>query len=89
MPDCTNHKKDLFGETDMKKVAEAIGDLHYEALSELLGSLSIKLYRDGLKDLDRDRYRLSCALDDASNRLRECADHVTRAWNISKKYMKQ
>lgn len=47
MSDCSQHPKSLFGETDMKKVAEAIGDLHYKKLYALLKYLEVKLFIDG------------------------------------------
>lgn len=36
MSDCKNHKKEVAGISDMKVLAEAIGDLHYEALAEVV-----------------------------------------------------
>lgn len=89
MDNCSEHKKDLFGETDMKKVAEAIGDLHYETLAELLRNLSIKLYKDGLKDRENNKEKLGYALSNASNDVAASASHITRAYKISKPFMNQ
>lgn len=86
-PDCKGHSKQLFGITDMRVVAEAIGDLHYETLAELIGRLSIKLYLDGLKDRGGHRELLGYALDDASNSMKDAAMKITRAWEICKPFM--
>lgn len=85
--DCSKHKKDLFGETDMKKVAERIGDLHYETLTDLLSKLSVKLYKDGLKDRNSSKEILGCVLADASNDVAAAASHIGKAWTISKPFM--
>lgn len=57
-PNCSKHKKDILGVTDMKDLAEMIGDLHYETLSEFLDKLSDKLYLDGAKDSAANRIKL-------------------------------
>lgn len=88
MSDCLNHKKELFGQTDMKIVAEAIGDLHYETLQELLGRLATKLYTDGLQDRMNGREKLGRNLNDAADEISFAAYYVKEAWQISKPFMK-
>lgn len=87
MSDCSQHKKELFGETDMKKVAEIIGDMHYEALAELIARIGLKLYKDGLKDRLNQRELLGYSLTDASDKMIEAANFIEKAWKISKPYM--
>lgn len=87
MNDCSNHKKEVAGVTDMKILAEMIGDLHYETLKDLLFRLSTKLYRDGLKDKDGNRSRLSYELTAASDNMQAAAENIKEAWQISKPFM--
>ncbi|HXS61096.1 MAG TPA: hypothetical protein VN703_09845 [Candidatus Sulfopaludibacter sp.] len=55
MKDCSNHKKDVAGISDMKELATLIGDLHYETLGDFLHCLSNKLKIDSDKDLANGR----------------------------------
>lgn len=87
-PDCSQHPKDLFGETDMKVVAERIGDLHYETLSILLTELQKKIFKDALKDKAADRIRLSDVLMKLSTEINCAAYLCEQAWQISKQFMK-
>lgn len=87
MNTCETHKQDLFGEPDMKKVAEAIGDLHYKTLAELLGRLAVKILQDCYRDKLGGRTQLSYALDDAAENIKDAALHIEQAWIISKPFM--
>ncbi len=87
MSNCSNHKKDVAGISDMKVLAEMIGDLHYETLTELLVELNIKLYRDSKRDCKIDRERLSHHLSEASFEMGKSAHHIYKAWQISKPFM--
>lgn len=84
---CSNHKKELFGHTDMKEVASAISDLHYETLAKLLDRLSDKLYDDASKDLLKNRTKLSVELREASQYLATASNSIESAWKISKPFM--
>lgn len=86
-PDCSQHKKDLFGETDMKKVAEAIGDLHYETLKELMYHLSEKFWADSKNDKKGGRHRLSTVLGCASSSTKATAEYMEDLLEISKPFM--
>ena len=88
-PDCANHKKDLFGETDMKKVAEAIGDLHYETLVDLAEQLKSKLLRDSWADRMAGRKKLGDALEAASKQIAIARVYLFDALVISKQFMNQ
>lgn len=89
MDDCSKHKKDLFGETDMKKVAEAIGDLHYESLSKFLWELQTKFHNDSINDIKGQRFKLGHLLHRASKLVYEASNEIERAWQISKYFMKE
>lgn len=86
-PDCSNHRKDVFGEHDMKKLAEEIGDLHYEALGEFLLRLKEKIQHDSTKDKEAGRYLLANKLWVASGGIYTAYVNVTIASSISKPFM--
>lgn len=88
-PDCSQHSRELFGESDMKKVAEAIGDLHYETFAELLDSLANKLARDAIEDARSGRYQLATQLNAASHNIHETFGNIEAAWHYSKPYMEE
>lgn len=85
--DCSNHKKDLFGQSDMKKVAEAIGDLHYEALSKLLFELQTKFHNDSMNDLKGEKFKVSHHLRRMSHCTFEASLEAESLWQISKPFM--
>ena len=84
---CSNHKKDLFGHTDMKEVAEAIGDLHYEALDRLLYELHNKLWSDAANDRRNDKPKLAKRLTAAASLIGAADMEIREAWEISKPFM--
>lgn len=86
-PDCSNHRKDVFGEHDMKKLAIEIGDLHYEALAELLDELSDKLISDAAKDRAGNRDRLAKCLEFAAEDIMHAGISIERAYDICKQFM--
>lgn len=86
---CSHHKKDIAGITDMKQLAEMIGDLHYETLAELLFELQTKLHNDGMKDLKAGRFKLASKLHIASSHVYEASNQIESAWQISKPFMQQ
>lgn len=86
-PDCSGHPKDLFGHTDMKEVAEAIGDLNYETLAELMDALANKFSRDAISDAMGGRYDLATELNAASHNIHEAFGNIETAWHYSKPFM--
>lgn len=84
---CKNHKKQLFGIGDMRAVADAIGDLHYETLAELMKHLHLKVWKDAQKDLEAGRTKLGNALLDASFCIDQTHDFINTAWEVSKPFM--
>ncbi|MEM6379114.1 MAG: hypothetical protein AAF705_12940 [Bacteroidota bacterium] len=72
----------------MKELAEEIGDLRYDALSDFLNLLADKIERDGDKDKSRDRVKLAKNLHDCSNQLNAAKQSIDQAWIICEPYMK-
>lgn len=88
-PDCAGHKKDLFGHSDMKEVAEAIGDLHYEELAELFLQLKRKFSMDAENDLTGNRVRLSQQLENIADACYIAERGARNAYLISKQFMEK
>ena len=86
-PDCSHHKKDIAGISDMKVLAEMIGDLHYETLSDLLRHLANKIEMDAWKDTKSGRANLGRALYDGAVYLKNARLFIGKAWEISKHFM--
>jgi hypothetical protein len=89
MSDCSRHSKQVAGISDMKLLAEAIGDLAYPELSLLLYHLSDKFYYDGRKDAAGGRKKLAQALYDAQLAVHRAHQHIDQAAKISEPFMKQ
>lgn len=87
MGDCSQHKKEVAGITDMKVLAEMIGDLHYESLSKFLWELQTKLHNDSIKDLEGERFKIGHILSRASSRIYQASEEIESAWQISKPFM--
>lgn len=86
-PDCERHKKEVAGISDMKQLAEMIGDLHYSTLGELLHYLEQKLYSDSVKDGAAGRIQLSESLRGAWWHTGQLRHWIQQAWKISKPFM--
>ena len=87
MSNCSNHKKEVLGISDMKILAEMIGDLHYETLGELLDYLCLKIYNDSVKDKLAGKERLSINLKECSLHIGKAYEYMNDAWKISKPFM--
>lgn len=87
MSNCSNHKREVAGISDMKKLAEMIGDLHYEILDQLLYELHNKLWSDAAKDRKNDRPQLAKALTAAASLIGAADMEIRKAWEISKPFM--
>lgn len=83
MTTCSNHKKEIVGISDMKMLAEMIGDLDYETLADLLKYLYDKLQKDGQKDIDGGRTSLGNELLDAAFSVDAASSHIEKAWQIT------
>lgn len=85
----SKHPKNIGEYTDMEKLAEDIGNLHYEQLGDLLSHLAKKLEKDGLSDKIKGRNKLAEELDAASEYMGYSALFIKDAWKISKPFMKE
>lgn len=72
-----------------EKLAEEIGNLRYDILAEFLNMLSKKIYKDGEKDAERGRGKLSASLFSASESIDEAKVGIERALKISMPFMKE
>lgn len=86
--DCSQHKKEVAGISDMKVLAEMIGDLHYDSLFGLLENLYLKLESDANKDEGAGRSKLSSCLKNAASYLYLVSEEIREANEISKPFMK-
>jgi len=72
-----------------EELAEEIGDLRYDTLSDFLNLLADKIQKDGYKDENRGRVQLASQLHDCSKQLRVCKSSIDKAWKICESYMKE
>lgn len=89
MSDCSRHSKQVAGISDMKILAEAVGDLHYESLTEFLHHLSKKIDADAERDNRDGKEKTASALQYAGMSLFESALRMEKVWKICKPFMKQ
>lgn len=87
-PDCSQHKRDIAGITDMQALGEMMGNLHYETLTELLRHLAIKINLDSVNDTNSGRKELGRNLYFASTHLELAFEWIENAWIVSKPFMK-
>lgn len=87
MSDCSEHKKEIAGISDMKELANIIGDLHYESLAQLFKHLSQKFKQDSRKDWKGKRVLLSARLKATSINMKQSYIQIQEAWQISKPFM--
>jgi hypothetical protein len=71
------------------ELAEKIGDLYYDSLSELLEKLSKKLEADGVADKNRGRSKLANSLFEASQHIQKAKESIDISWQISKPHCKK
>lgn len=87
MSDCSKHKQEIAGITDMRLLAEMIGDLHYGTLTQLMYNLSKKIEADAKKDHEAGREKLADALQYSGMSIFETALRIEKVWNICKPIM--
>ncbi|PIY08291.1 MAG: hypothetical protein COZ18_13040 [Flexibacter sp. CG_4_10_14_3_um_filter_32_15] len=74
---------------NLEELANELGDLRYDALSEFLLHLSKKLKKDSLADRERNRIQLANNLKNASNAVKESSYSIKKAWKICEPFMKE
>jgi hypothetical protein len=89
MSNCSQHKKEVAGISDMKELAEMIGDLHYESLAQFIGELANKISLDAHKDEGSGKEMLSEQLYTVAGYLAKASIHSEFAWQISKPFMQE
>ncbi len=83
------HPTKISYEGSFEKLAEEIGDLRYDVLTNLIDLISKKIYRDAEKDGKRFRVKLAQSLFSACDSLDEARVHIETASKISKPFMKK
>ncbi len=78
-----NHDKNL------EELANELGDLRYDALSDFLVFLSQKLEKDALADKEINRIQLANNLKNASISIKESSESIQKAWKICEPFMKE
>jgi len=74
---------------DWTTLAEALGDLRYDALAEFLEALSEKMAKDADADAGRERHQLARELYDCAEKLGGAAGATERAWDVCAPFMKE
>ena len=69
-----------------KELAIDLSDLRYDVLAEILKELSKKLEIDAEKDLKRGRVKLHHHLINASLKVTDGYEEISKAWKICKPY---
>ncbi len=87
MDNCSKHKKEVAGISDMKVLAEMIGDLHYGELYTLLFYLYKKLDADAERDNIDGKEKTADALQYLGMSIFESSLRAEKLWNIVKPYM--
>lgn len=86
---CSNHKKEVAGVSDMEALGKMIGELHYKTLHDLLIELQCKLIKDSIKDEKGGRNMLAHHLSECASFIGEAAEEMKTVWRISKPHMKK
>lgn len=81
------HPITIPGFDSLDAAADYIGNLRYDALTDFLGALEIKLRRDSEADRARGRPALAGNIDDARIHLGHARIATERAWKISARHM--
>lgn len=87
-PNCNKHKRNIDGYDDIVKLANDVGDLHYESLKDFLYILTFKLKTDASNDKAAGRKELAKNLDKAGDYVFSAYRAMDRVWDICKPYMK-
>lgn len=87
MSTCTEHRSDVFGQTDMRKVAREILDLRYDTLAELMDHLETEAMKDSAKDKHLGHKLVSEVLYSLSFCFATAYKRSSKLYEICKKYM--
>lgn len=81
------HHADHIEGYSLESLAEAMGDLRYDTLSELLYQLKCKLNKDSDADEGRGRPKLAKCLSEAAWSLGQASIELDKAWEICRPFM--
>jgi hypothetical protein len=87
LDDCSQHKKEVAGISDMRQLAIMVADLHYESLEQFLKALASKISLDALSDSKKGRNQLAIVLETAAQDILSGAYGIEAAYEISKPFM--
>lgn len=87
MSDCSKHKVPEYL-SNLKQVANDIGDMPYDKVAEFLEYLEKKIHMDSVKDGEGGRRRLSLLLSRASYQITILRIQFEKIWELCKPYMK-
>jgi hypothetical protein len=80
------HTTQLRGFSSPGQFAEEFGNMRYDAMTEYLEALAVKLRRDSLADYERERYKLSSRLTTAAGIIQMLSSTLQQAWTICEPY---
>lgn len=80
------HAKTVVGIASVE-LARFVASMHYEELEAFLGALAGCLAQDSKADFDRGRPKLAKSLESTAEAIKLSAQHMQKAWEISKPYM--
>jgi len=83
----TSRVKDYDGSN--KELANQVGDLFYDSMSEFLVYLAQKIRTDGEKDHARGRVKLATELFACSDNILTASKNVSTAWKICEPYVEE
>jgi hypothetical protein len=74
---------------ELENLAEEMGDLEYNSLSDFLESLAIKFLTDSNKNKNIGRVKLSQELEMASIYVRKASESIENAYGLSKRFVEE
>lgn len=74
---------------ELEALAEEIGDLEYNSLSDFLESLAIKFLSDSEKNKKLNRSKLGLELEMASIYVRKASENIDNAYGLSKRFVEE
>lgn len=86
MDNCSQHKKEVAGISDMKVLAQMVRMLHHEARAIFIDEFSKEISMEGLED-EKLKPQLAEQLFMVSGYLAKAAVHSKFVWQISKPFM--
>jgi hypothetical protein len=82
----SSHNTTIKDYKSAKELAIDLSNLRYDVLAEILKELSNKLEIDAEKDLNRGREKLHHRLINASLKVADGYEEISKAWKICKPY---